>query len=58
MATYIWPLFLRLPDLVTLLQVTPCVCRFLICNLAAADFAMGLYLGFLAVVDVVTLGQY
>ncbi len=32
--------------------------RFLVCNLAAADFFMGLYLGFLAVVDASTLGEF
>ncbi|CAG0885133.1 unnamed protein product [Darwinula stevensoni] len=32
--------------------------RFLVCNLAAADFFMGLYLGFLAVVDAMTLGEF
>ncbi|XP_023318341.1 lutropin-choriogonadotropic hormone receptor-like, partial [Trichogramma pretiosum] len=32
--------------------------RFLVCNLAAADFFMGLYLAFLAVVDVATLGSF
>ena len=31
--------------------------RFLICNLASADFMMGIYLGFLAVVDASTLGK-
>ena len=31
--------------------------RFLICNLASADFMMGVYLGFLAVVDASTLGN-
>lgn len=31
--------------------------RFLICNLASADFMMGIYLGFLAVVDASTLGM-
>ncbi|KAK2144676.1 hypothetical protein LSH36_737g01012 [Paralvinella palmiformis] len=31
--------------------------RFLICNLACADFFMGVYLGFLAVVDASTLGK-
>ncbi|XP_072032905.1 thyrotropin receptor-like [Amphiura filiformis] len=34
------------------------VSRFLICNLACADFAMGIYLGFLAVVDAATLGVF
>jgi hypothetical protein len=29
-----------------------------VCNLAAADFFMGLYLGFLAVVDASTLGEF
>ncbi|KAJ8675369.1 hypothetical protein QAD02_011155 [Eretmocerus hayati] len=32
--------------------------RFLVCNLAAADFFMGLYLGLLAVVDASTQGQF
>ncbi|KAK9701125.1 Leucine rich repeat [Popillia japonica] len=32
--------------------------RFLVCNLAAADFCMGIYLGFLAVVDASTLGEF
>lgn len=32
--------------------------RFLVCNLAMADFCMGLYLGFLAVVDASTLGEF
>ncbi|XP_001605837.1 lutropin-choriogonadotropic hormone receptor [Nasonia vitripennis] len=32
--------------------------RFLVCNLAAADFFMGLYLGMLAVVDASTLGEF
>ncbi|KAJ4441363.1 hypothetical protein ANN_11218 [Periplaneta americana] len=32
--------------------------RFLVCNLAAADFFMGVYLGFLAVVDASTLGEF
>ncbi|XP_037071315.1 follicle-stimulating hormone receptor-like [Pollicipes pollicipes] len=32
--------------------------RFLVCNLAAADFFMGVYLGFLAVVDASTLGKF
>jgi leucine-rich repeat-containing G protein-coupled receptor 6 len=32
--------------------------RLLICNLAVADFCMGIYLGFLAVVDASTLGKY
>ncbi|ESO97440.1 hypothetical protein LOTGIDRAFT_115178, partial [Lottia gigantea] len=32
--------------------------RFLICNLACADFFMGIYLGFLAVVDASTLGEF
>ncbi len=31
--------------------------RFLICNLAGADFMMGIYLGFLAIVDASTLGE-
>ena len=34
------------------------VSRFLICNLACADFAMGIYLGFLAGVDATTLGVF
>ncbi|CAL4065426.1 unnamed protein product [Meganyctiphanes norvegica] len=32
--------------------------RFLVANLAMADFFMGLYLGFLAVVDASTLGEF
>ncbi|KAG8227468.1 hypothetical protein J437_LFUL011634 [Ladona fulva] len=32
--------------------------RFLVCNLAMADFFMGIYLGFLAVVDASTLGEF
>lgn len=32
--------------------------RFLVCNLAAADFFMGIYLGMLAVVDASTLGEF
>ncbi|KAI8441213.1 hypothetical protein MSG28_009436 [Choristoneura fumiferana] len=32
--------------------------RFLVTNLAAADFFMGVYLGFLAVVDAGTLGEF
>ncbi|XP_071099590.1 leucine-rich repeat-containing G-protein coupled receptor 5-like [Haliotis cracherodii] len=32
--------------------------RFLICNLACADFFMGIYLGFLAIVDASTLGEF
>ncbi|KAL4718806.1 hypothetical protein ACJJTC_004959 [Scirpophaga incertulas] len=32
--------------------------RFLVTNLAAADFCMGVYLGFLAVVDAGTLGEF
>ncbi|XP_032663831.1 lutropin-choriogonadotropic hormone receptor isoform X1 [Odontomachus brunneus] len=32
--------------------------RFLVCNLAAADFFMGVYLGVLAVVDASTLGEF
>ena len=32
--------------------------RFLICNLACADFFMGVYLGFLAIVDASTLGMF
>ncbi|CAG7786862.1 unnamed protein product [Allacma fusca] len=32
--------------------------RFLVCNLAIADFFMGVYLGFLAVVDAATLGEF
>lgn len=32
--------------------------RFLVCNLAVADFFMGIYLGFLAVVDAATLGEF
>merc|ERR1712079_965813 len=32
--------------------------RFLVCNLAMADFCMGLYLGFLAIVDAATLGDF
>ena len=33
------------------------VTRFLICNLACADFCMAIYLGFLAIVDASTLGK-
>ncbi|KAI2799198.1 Protein-hormone receptor [Blomia tropicalis] len=32
--------------------------RFLVCNLAAADFFMGIYLGMLALVDASTLGYF
>ncbi|CAG5133115.1 unnamed protein product, partial [Candidula unifasciata] len=32
--------------------------RFLICNLALADFFMGIYLGILAIIDASTLGQF
>ncbi|XP_022250278.1 leucine-rich repeat-containing G-protein coupled receptor 5-like [Limulus polyphemus] len=32
--------------------------RFLVCNLAIADFFMGIYLGILAVVDASTLGEF
>lgn len=32
--------------------------RFLVCNLAAADFFMGIYLGMLAVVDASTLSEF
>lgn len=32
--------------------------RFLVCHLACADFFMGIYLGFLAVVDASTLGHF
>lgn len=32
--------------------------RFLVCNLAAADFFMGIYLGMLALVDASTLGEF
>ncbi|XP_067135989.1 leucine-rich repeat-containing G-protein coupled receptor 5-like isoform X2 [Centruroides vittatus] len=32
--------------------------RFLVCNLAIADFMMGIYLGILAVVDASTLGEF
>ncbi|KAK2576225.1 hypothetical protein KPH14_005594 [Odynerus spinipes] len=32
--------------------------RFLVCNLAAADFFMGVYLGLLAVLDASTLGEF
>lgn len=32
--------------------------RFLVCNLAVADFFMGVYLGFLAIVDAATLGEF
>ncbi|XP_059160983.1 uncharacterized protein LOC131944404 isoform X2 [Physella acuta] len=32
--------------------------RFLICNLAMADFFMGVYLGILAIIDASTLGQF
>ncbi|XP_070545787.1 leucine-rich repeat-containing G-protein coupled receptor 5-like [Ptychodera flava] len=35
-----------------------CVPRFLICNLACADFFMGIYLGFLAIIDASTLGDF
>lgn len=31
--------------------------RFLICNLACADFMMGAYLGILAILDASTLGM-
>ncbi|XP_045175461.2 leucine-rich repeat-containing G-protein coupled receptor 5-like isoform X1 [Mercenaria mercenaria] len=34
------------------------VTRFLICNLAMSDLCMGIYLGFLAVVDASTLGKF
>lgn len=34
------------------------VSRFLICNLACADFMMGVYLGILAIVDATTLGEF
>lgn len=34
------------------------VTRFLICNLAMSDLCMGVYLGFLAVVDASTLGNF
>ena len=33
------------------------VTRFLICNLALSDLLMGIYLGFLAIVDASTLGK-
>lgn len=33
------------------------VTRFLICNLALADFFMGIYLGILAIMDASTLGK-
>ena len=33
------------------------VTKFLICNLASADLMMGVYLGFLAIVDASTLGE-
>ena len=33
------------------------VTRFLICNLACSDLCMGVYLGFLAIVDASTLGK-
>jgi len=32
--------------------------RFLVCNLAMADFCMGLYLGFLAIVDASSIGDF
>ncbi|KAI1281958.1 Follicle-stimulating hormone receptor [Halotydeus destructor] len=32
--------------------------RFLVCNLALADFFMGVYLGMLAIVDAATLGEF
>ncbi|XP_033751818.1 leucine-rich repeat-containing G-protein coupled receptor 5-like [Pecten maximus] len=32
--------------------------RFLICNLACADFCMGVYLGMLAIVDASTIGEF
>lgn len=32
--------------------------RFLVCNLGMADLFMGIYLGFLAVVDASTLGEF
>lgn len=32
--------------------------RFLVCNLAASDFFMGIYLGILAIVDASTLGEF
>ncbi|XP_006822611.1 lutropin-choriogonadotropic hormone receptor-like, partial [Saccoglossus kowalevskii] len=35
-----------------------CVPRFLICNLACADFCMAIYLGFLAIIDASTLGDF
>ncbi|XP_077994415.1 thyrotropin receptor-like [Glandiceps talaboti] len=35
-----------------------CVPRFLICNLACADFFMSIYLGFLAIIDASTLGDF
>ncbi|XP_052802629.1 follicle-stimulating hormone receptor-like isoform X2 [Mya arenaria] len=34
------------------------VTRFLICNLALSDLCMGMYLGFLAIVDASTLGEF
>ncbi|KAL4224905.1 Protein-hormone receptor [Mactra antiquata] len=34
------------------------VTRFLICNLAMSDFCMGIYLGFMAVMDASTLGVF
>ena len=34
------------------------VTRFLICNLACSDLCMGVYLGFLAIVDASTLGEF
>ncbi|XP_052222011.1 lutropin-choriogonadotropic hormone receptor-like [Dreissena polymorpha] len=34
------------------------VTRFLICNLAFSDLCMGVYLGFLAIVDASTLGEF
>lgn len=32
--------------------------KFLVCNLAMADFLMGIYLGTLAIVDAITLGEF
>ncbi|XP_013784135.1 leucine-rich repeat-containing G-protein coupled receptor 5A-like [Limulus polyphemus] len=39
-------------------QSTMDVPRFLVCNLATADFFLGIYLGILAVVDASTLGEF
>ena len=42
---------------ITLSRTKMDVPRFLICNLASADFMMGIYIGFLAIVDTSTLGK-